>query len=370
MAARWRPTDDARLRGLYADGVSLREIGGRLGRSARSVDERRRTLGISPRRHVREWTEAEDALVRAAVRTGMPGSQLAQRLTRPVEQVRRRRHLIVGARPVAPPYSAAEDERVRSCWAGAGDLDALARELGRSAGSLRLRAQAIGLYRPQPRPRWRPEEDDILRDGYEQALTCSQIASQLPGRSAGATAARAAKLGIATYARRWSQRDDHRLQLLSSEGVAVESIAQALGRTPTALVLRARRLGIALPRTALTPRGGCRWTTAEDEVLLINGALNPAVLAEVLGRSPYGVIQRMRRLGMHSERSPHHPAVRRGPLTPGERATAVRELRVGGPARVFALARRLQVPAQVIRAAASEPALPHGALASRTGGSR
>lgn len=367
MATRWTPTDDATLRELYADGVSLRDIGDRLGRSARSVDERRRALAISPRRQVPAWTAAEDRLVRAAAATAIPDRQLAQRLARPVDQIRRRRHLIVGARPAARPYSAAEDEQVRACWADGGDIDALARGLARSEGSVRLRAQALGLYRPQPRRRWRPDEDAIVRDGYEQALSCTQIANELAGRSAGAVAARAAKLGIVTYARAWSPLDDHRLRVLSAERRAVESIAQALGRTPQALLLRARRLGIALTPAPITPRARRRWTPAEDEVLRINRALNPAVLAGALGRSSYAVVQRMRRLGLHAERSPHHPAVRRGTLTPGERATAVRELRVGGPGRVFALARRLEVAPEVIRAAASGDAMAYGSTRAPAG---
>ena len=354
MAPRWTSGDDVILRGLYAEGVALREIGDRLGRSARSIDERRRTLGIAPRRQVRAWTPAEDALLHAAAARRMPDSQLADHLTRPVEQVRRRRHLIVGPRPAARAYSSAEDERVRQCWAQAGDVDALAHELKRSAGSLRLRAQALGFYRPHPRPRWSVQEDATLRDGYEQALSCTQIARHLPGRSEGAIAARAAKLGLATYARLWSPNDDQRLRLLSEMGITVGSIAQALGRTPTALVLRARRLDIALPRAALPPRAARRWTAAEDAVLRTNGALNPAILAGVLGRSSSAITQRMSRLGLRTERSPHHPAVRRGGLTPGERATAVRELRAGGPARMSALARRLGVPAQAIREAMSK----------------
>lgn len=367
MAARWNPTDDVTLHELYADGVSLREIGDRLGRSARSVDERRRTLAISPRRQVPAWTAAEDRLVCAAAATDIPDRQLAQRLARPIEQVRCRRHLIVGARPAARPYSAAEDEQVRACWADGGDIDALAHRLDRSEGSVRLRAQALDLYRPRPRRRWRADEDAILRDGYEQALSCTQIVSQLAGRSAGAVAARAAKLGIVTYARVWSPLDDHRLRVLSAEGCAVELIAQALGRTPQALLLRTRRLGIALAPATIMPRAGRRWTTSEDEVLRINRALNPAVLAGALGRSSSAVVQRMRRLGLHAERSPHHPAVRRGALTPGERATAVRELRVGGPGRVFALARRLEVPPEVIRAAASAEAAAYGSTREPAG---
>ena len=290
----------------------------------------------------------------AAATRRMPDSQLADHLTRPVEQVRRRRHLVVGPRPPARAYSSAEDERVRQCWAQAGDVDALAHEpqaLGRVPAPA---CTGPWFYRPHPRLRWSVQEDATLRDGYEQALSCTQIARHLPGRSEGAIAARAAKLGLATYARLWSPNDDQRLRLLSEMGITVESIAQALGRTPTALVLRARRLGIALPRAALPPRDARRWTAEEDAVLRTNGALNPAILAGVLGRSSSAITQRMSRLGLRTERSPHHPAVRRGGLTPGERATAVRELRAGGPARIFALARRLGAPPQAIREAMSE----------------
>jgi hypothetical protein len=64
----------------------------------------------------------------------------------------------------------------------------------------------------------------------------------------------------------------------------------------------------------------------------------------------------MRRLGLRGGRSPHHPVRRRGALTPGERVTAVRELRAGGSRRALAVARRLDVSPAIIRTAAA-----HGA---------
>ena len=354
MAARWTAADDALLQDYYLAGLALREIGKRLNRSDDAVDERRRVLGIAPRRYVRPWSASEDTLVRAAAAVGIPDAEIAQRVGRSVAQVRHRRRMLSGPRTPARPYSAADDQRLRDGWREGANLVELARELERSLGSLRLRAQALGLHRPQPRRRWQIAEDAIVRDGYEQAHSCAQIARQLSGRSAGAVAARAAKLGIATYARVWTQLEDHRLRRLAAEGFRVETIAQALGRTPQALHLRARRLGIALPAGPVAPRSGRRWTATEDEVLRINGALNPAVLAEVLGRSPHAISQRMIRLRLRVGRSPHHPAPRRGALTPGERSTAVRELRSGGRGRALAVARRLDVSPAAIRAAAAQ----------------
>lgn len=354
MAARWTAADDRVLLGLYEAGSSLRAIAAQLRRSEQAVSERRRALGLPTRPRMRPWTTTEDALLVAAAAGGVPASTVAKRLGRPAEQVRRRRRHLAGPGSSPRPYAAGDDERLRACWERAGDVESLARDLGRSVASVRQRAQALGLHRPRPRPRWRPHEDAVVRDGYEQALSCAQIAEQLAGRTAGAVAARAAKLGIATYARAWSPLDDRRLRALIGEGLPAESIAQALGRTPQALALRARRLGVAAPEPRGAPRSAQRWTATEDELLLLHRALNPAALAELLGRSPSAVTQRMRRLGLLGGRSPHHPVVRRGALTPGERATAVRELRAGGPGRALAVAHRLNVTPAAIRAAAAQ----------------
>jgi hypothetical protein len=48
-------------------------------------------------------------------------------------------------------------------------------------------------------------EDAIVRDGYASALPCAEIARQLPQRSAASVAAaHARRLGLVSYARRWS----------------------------------------------------------------------------------------------------------------------------------------------------------------------
>jgi len=352
MAPWWTSREDRFLRRLYAQGSSLRTIAEQLGRSPDAVSERRRALGIAPRPRSRPWSTAEDELLRAGSALGMPATAIAPLLSRHPEQVSRRRRLLLGGAPRGIPYTPVEDNAITLCWAEGRDVAALARELGRPAGSVRLRAQKLGLHRPAPRARWRPYEDAALRDGYEHGLTCAQIAVELAERTPSAIAARAGKLGLATYARTWTPREDRELRRLSRDGFELERAARLLSRTPEALRARARKLGIAPPISRRSGRTGRHWTSAEDELLTLHCALNPAALAELLNRSPQAITQRLRRLGLRdgAERSPHHPVATRGGLTPGERSVVERELRAGAPRRHLAVARRLGLrPADIRR---------------------
>jgi len=369
MPARWNADEDGLLRRLYRDGVSIAEIARIIGRSPDGVAERRRTLRIAARPRSRPWTEREEQLVRAAAASNLPASALAVALGRTADEVRRRRSTLVGAVQAARPYSASDDDAIRAGWVAGHDLESLARELSRSPGALRLRARKLGLHAPSPRRRWVPAEDAAVRDGYERGLTCGQIATELSGRTASAVAARAAKLGVATYARVWSPNDDRDLRQLIREGLELEQIAQRLRRTPEALRARTRKLGLASPRSREAARGRRRWTVQEDDRLRLHVGLNPAALAEMLDRSPEAITQRLRRLGLRqgAERSPHHPVVAGSGLTPGERATILREMQAAGPMRHLAIARRLQIPPAHVqdairftRTPPSDPAAPAG----------
>jgi hypothetical protein len=351
VPAWWSDAEDRVLRRLYADGVPLRTIALRLRRSPDAVSERRRVLGIAPRPRSQPWSLLEDELLRASSTLGIPASVIAERLRRPAEQVRRRRRVLVGARRPPAPFTADEDAAIIACWEHRGDVDALALDLGRGPGPVRLRAQKLGVHHPRARPRWRPHEDAAVRDGYELGLTCAQIATELAGRTAGAVAARAAKLGLATYARAWTPRDDGDLRQLQRGEIELEVAAELLARTPQAVRARARKLGIAQPSARRAGRSGMRWASADDDLLALHRGLNPAALAQLLDRSPEAITQRLRRLGLRdgATRSPHHPAPRGGQLTHGGQATVARELRSGGPRRQLSLATRLGVRRADIR---------------------
>lgn len=162
-------------------------------------------------------------------------------------------------------------------------------------------------------------------------------------RTTSAVVARAAKLGLASYARVWTEADDRRLRALATSGAEVEDAARVLSRTPEALRARARKLGLPALRSTRSRQPAKRWTPDEDGQLRLHVGANPAVLALMLGRSPEAVVQRLRRLGLRKtrRRSPHHLVPARRGLTPGQLATVVRELRDGGPRRRMSLAQRL-----------------------------
>ena len=276
---------------------------------------------------------------------GLPATEVARRMRRPVEQVRVRRQRLGLARPRSRRYTAAEDAVIRTEWLATDDFTAVARRLGRRPDAVRLRAAQLGLHRPARRRRWSRTEDAIVRDGYADGLTCSQIAAGLEHRTPTAVAARARKLGLATYAREWTGADDARLgRILATR--STEDAARLLGRTPEAVRRRARKLGITGPVSRAPARAGARWSQDEDALLVLHAGLNPAMLSALLDRSDQAIAQRLRRLGLRTGRwrSPHHPSHASGGFTPGERALIDRELRQRGPRAVASLEHRLERP--------------------------
>jgi hypothetical protein len=353
VAVGWSRNDDAVLERLYGEGEPLRLIAERLQRSEDAIVARRRALGIAGRD--RGWSSSRDALVVASARAGLPASVVAASLRMPADRVRRRRARLVGSRPAARRYHAAEDAAIADALRTGGDLDALGERLGRSPEALRLRARALGVYAAPRRRRWTPVEDDALRAGYRDGCSCRQIAERMGGgRTATAVAARARKLGLSTYGRYWSPKDDEQLRNLLRTGRTLDAVALALVRSPDAVRQRARKLTLVVPQaaTARRRRAGERWTADEDALLQANVTANPIVLAAVLGRSDGAVRARMRSLALvaQRQRSPHYPIPRPRELSPGELALLSREL-LGDPepARMLAVARRLRRPPAAIR---------------------
>jgi hypothetical protein len=272
---------------------------------------------------------------------------LAERFRRSAEQVRARRGVLLGRRSAGRRYQPAEDEAIRVCLGRGGDLVSLADRQDRSPDALRLHAQHIGLHHPQPRRRWAEWEDAVVRDGYTSALPCAEIARQLPQRTTASVAARARKLGLISYARRWSTDDDQRLIRLTARGSTLEDVAARLGRTPEAIRRRASRLAIEPPAPASAPRHARRWTREEDELLRLHHALNPGRLAELLGRSDGAVCRRLRAIGLRAraQRSPHHPG--NGPVARAgaRRGANPRPSVIGSPRRFIQVGTSWEVAA-------------------------
>lgn len=312
MASRWSAGQDRLLRRLYAEGASLAEIAARVNRSPDAVVARRRALDIPARPRSRPWSAWEEVLLSAAVSGGVPLARIASRVDRSRDQVRARsRHLRI-PRPPARPYLPRDDDDIRRCLYDGDDLTLLAVRLGRSPDAMRLRARRLGLSNPRPRHRWEAWEDAALRDGYTAARTCAEIANGLPGRTAGSVAARARRLGVATYARRWSPTEDEQLRRLFAVGWGAEDVALQLGRTPEGVRQRATRRRLPAPALSRPAHGSRRWAPGEDEFLRLHATMNPAMLAQLLGRSDRAISQRLRKLGLRerASRTPHFTGMR------------------------------------------------------------
>ena len=85
-----------------------------------------------------------------------------------------------------------EDEKVPLTYYAAGeDIKTIMMRLpGRSAGSIRTRAESLGILRW----RWKPEETRIIRQYYPSEG--SKVVERLPGRTVSAIANRAQELGL------------------------------------------------------------------------------------------------------------------------------------------------------------------------------
>jgi hypothetical protein len=219
---------------------------------------------------------------------------------------------------------------------------------------VRLRARESQLIATQARRRWTIAEDELVREGYEQGLTCDVLAATLLGgsRSAGAVTARARRLGLATYARSWSAHEEAALRSMVSAGLAVGVIAESLSRTPEAIRRRSQTLGVQVVADA-APNGGRRWGAREDEILRELAALSPSRLAHLLGRSDVAIVRRMRILGLATG-SPHHLAPTTRGHTAGQLQLVNRLVREGGQSRLIRLGRGLgRPPAALLTAARS-----------------
>jgi hypothetical protein len=105
--------------------------------------------------------------------------------------------------------------------------------------------------------------------------------------------------------RRFTRGDDFELRRLAASGAAVSQIAEALGRAASSIKSRARNIGVT--SIAADP---CRFTPAEDSALRELAASGTALrqIAEKLGRPPTSVKARARKIGAAIAARPCKPS--------------------------------------------------------------
>jgi hypothetical protein len=234
-------------------------------------------------------------------------------------------------------------------------LAALAARLGRSESAVVARARTLtrdGTRPPQP-ARWNEHEDELRRHGYAASMTCATIAAELlPARSPRAVSARALRLGLTTYARRWTPAEDAALRAMAARGATPATIARTLTRTASAVRRRANRLGLTLhdARRQREP-----WTVEEDALLRQWHTLEPGRLALLLGRGDGSVRARIRALGLTPNGSPPYQPPATNTLTPSQRRLLVRYSQPITKRRLLTLAERLgREPAELLKIVAEQ----------------
>src|SRR5690606_639837 len=158
----------------------------------------------------------------------------------PSDSACRSRPCAGGAAPCSPPAGApapTPSPRTRPCArriARDRPLRALAAELGRTEGALRVRAHTLGLLTGDRRRRWTLREDGLLREGYERGLGCEAVARLMLGgtRTASAVSARARRLGLVSYARTWSGEEEAALRRAAAANASLYAVAERHGRPP------------------------------------------------------------------------------------------------------------------------------------------
>lgn len=106
----------------------------------------------------------------------------------------------------------------------------------------------------------------------------------------------------------WTREEDEKLMQETSDGTAVSTLAEELGRSKGAITSRQLRLGLILKRPTYRdvdqdgtyPRHGRPWTTEEDDRLrnFHEDGLDLEALCAAMGRNPGAIRSRLRKSGL------------------------------------------------------------------------
>jgi hypothetical protein len=241
------------------------------------------------------WRASEDAQLTRLYAQPLPLRVIAQRLGRSEEAISARRKLLAIS-PRRAPVSWSERRDRLIILAGRAGVPAtdIALQLGTSAEQVKARRRYLVGARTTAR-RYEPWEDLLITAAWRGELDVQDLARQL-GRSPGALALRARALGLhqPPSRRRWSGAEDHALREGYSCGLSCEEISrlELPHRSTGAIAARARKLGVTSYARL--------WSRAEDERLRLLVAREAPIdqIALTLIRTPEAVRQRARKLAL------------------------------------------------------------------------
>ncbi|KKW90268.1 hypothetical protein [Sphingobium chungbukense] len=251
----WTELDDAELTRRYGEEATA-AIASDLGRSCSAVYARARLLDLSES-NPPEWTAWEDAQLREGYRRGVPLKQLATLIGRPIGGLSARAGHLGILHANHPPGWAAEETARALEYAEAGHrytaIVAMLVEEGFPQRTIRgfgLTIRKLGYGRGWGRA-WTPEEDALLGKAYTEGTSLTPLRRQL-GRTSGSLRHRAEYLGLrGLHANRngwrigpdWTDAEEARLRADYGR-VPTKALAASMGRTKASITTRANVLGL------------------------------------------------------------------------------------------------------------------------------
>ncbi|HEX7783460.1 MAG TPA: hypothetical protein VF509_11700 [Sphingobium sp.] len=285
--------EDAQLRAGYEKGVPVAQIAILIGRPFAGVISRASALGLRHACQPTDWSDAEMTRALELAATGARYVAIAQVLTaegfpsRNSRSLGQRLRKLGYGRGWGRPWIAEEDEFLRHAYATGKSLTPLRERLGRTAHSIRWRAEALGLrgthvHRDGFRqgPVWTAEEEARLRADYGKVPT-REIAENL-GRGVRAVLYRANRMGLTHgFMRAFRAEEDRAIRNAWNHGVSMVDVAQALGRDPAVIGKHAARIGCRFNDPARPVRGPkTRRANRMPVTLQSLLALDPAAAAD------------------------------------------------------------------------------------------
>ena len=266
----WTPWEDAQLTEGYRRGVPLAQIATLIGRPFGGLSSRAGYLGIVHANQPPDWTEQETARALELAEAGHRYTAIVAMLVGEGFPHRTIRGFGLAIRKLGygrgwgRAWTPEEDAFLGKAYTEGTSLTPLRRQLGRTAGSLRHRAEYLGLRGLHANrngwrigPDWTEAEEARLRADYGRVATKTLAASM--GRTKASITTRANVLGLVHgYIRPFSDDETRALEIAFRTGVSIADLALALDRKAMSVSKYATNHGYQFgrrPRRAVTLEG-------------------------------------------------------------------------------------------------------------------
>lgn len=266
----WTSWEDAQLAEGYRRGVPLAQIATLIGRPFGGLSSRAGYLGIVHANHPPDWTQQETARALELAEAGNRYTAIVAMLVEEGFPQRTIRGFGLAIRKLGygrgwgRAWTPEEDALLRKAYTEGTSLTPLRQQLGRTSGSLRHRAEYLGLRGLHANrngwrvgPDWTDAEEARLRADYGRVPT--KLLAARMGRTKAALTSRANSLGLVHgYIRPFSDEETRALDIAFRTGVSIADLAVALDRKAMSLSKYATNHGYQFgrrPRRAVTLEG-------------------------------------------------------------------------------------------------------------------